>query len=72
MKIFCRDKIRNNIFKRYKRLKDYAEEFINKKREKESYIQKFIYQGKNFEEIYKEIDGRKEEIAFEELDEKEE
>ena len=72
MKIFCRDKIRNNIFKRYKRLKDYAAEFINKKREKESYIQKFIYQGKNFEEIYKEIDGRKEEIALEELDEKEE
>ena len=34
MKIFYREKIRNNIFKRYKRLKDYVEEFINKKGEK--------------------------------------
>lgn len=71
MKIFCRDKIRKNVFKRYKRLKDYVEEFINKKGEKESYIKKFIYQGKNFEEIYKEIDGRKEEIDLEELNEEE-
>ena len=72
MKIFCRDKIRNNIFKRYKRLKDYVEEFINKKGEKESYIKKFVYQGKNFEEIYKEIDGRKEEMPLEELNDEEE
>ena len=71
LKIFCRDKIRNNVFKRYKRLKDYVEDFINKKKEKENYIEKFIYQGKHFEEIYKEIDGRKEGIDIEELNEEE-
>ena len=71
MKIFCRNKVRNNVFKRFKRLKDYVEEFTNKKKEKESYIKKFVYQGKNFEEIYKEIDGRKEGIELEELNEEE-
>ena len=62
MRIFCKDRVKKNIFKKYKRLKDYIKEiFINKKKEKESYIQKFIYVGKNYEEIYNEIDGRKEE-----------
>lgn len=61
MKIFCRDKIKNNIFKNYKRLGNYINElYINKKKENDNFIKKFIYQAKNFEDIYKEIDGRKE------------
>lgn len=69
MKIFCRDKVRNNVFKKYKRLKDYVKEFINKKGEKESYIKKLVFQGKNFEEIYKDINGRKEGKDLKELNE---
>ena len=64
MRIFCNDKIKNNIFKKYKRLKDYVNELYIKKKENESYIRKFIYVGKNYEEIYNEIDGRKEEKNY--------
>ena len=61
MEIFCRDKVKNNIFKHYKRLNYYMNEFLNKKKENEKYIEKFIYQAKNYEEIYNNIDGRNEE-----------
>ena len=61
MKIFCSTEIGDNIFKNFKRLNDYINNIlIDKNHEKESYIEKFIYQALNFEQEYKKLDGRNE------------
>ena len=61
MKIFCSTEIGDNIFKNFKRLNDYINNIlIDKKKKKESYIEKFIYQALNFEQEYKKLDGRNE------------
>ena len=58
---FCCDNVEEGIFENYKRLKNYVEElYINKNKEKESFIKKFIYEANNFEKELKKLDGRKE------------
>ena len=58
---FCSDNVEEGIFENYKRLKNYVEElYINKNKEKESFIKKFIYEANNFEKELKKLDGRKE------------
>lgn len=58
---FCSDNVEEGIFGNYKRLKNYVEElYINKNKEKESFIKKFIYEANNFEKELKKLDGRKE------------
>lgn len=68
MKIFCSTNFENNAFKHFKRLNDYINTIlIDKNHEKESYIQKFIYQALNFEQEYKKLDGRNENKYFHNL-----
>ena len=58
---FCSDNVEEGIFENYKRLKNYVVElYINKNKEKESFIKKFIYEANNFEKELKKLDGRKE------------
>lgn len=58
---FCSDNVEEGIFGNYKRLKNYVEElYINKNKEKESFIKKFIHEANNFEKELKKLDGRKE------------
>ena len=58
---FCSDNVEEGIFENNKRLKNYVEElYINKNKEKESFIKKFIYEANNFEKELKKLDGRKE------------
>lgn len=60
MKIFCSNEIENNIYKDFKRLKNFVEDIlINKENENENYIKSFIFQGEHFEDEYDKIKGRK-------------
>ena len=58
MNIFCSNIIQDNIFKHFKRLKDYIDNELSK--EDQLYIEKFKYQALYYEDEYKEIKGRSE------------
>lgn len=61
MDIFCNDEIEDNIFKDFKRLKDYIHnELIKVYNEKDDYIELFKDQAKNYKIKIENIDGRNE------------
>ena len=58
MHIFCSNIIQDNIFKHFKRLKDYIDNELSK--EDTLYIEKFKYQALNYEDEYRKTNGRSE------------
>jgi hypothetical protein len=62
MKIFCNDKKEEGLFKEYKRLDEYIENFIKNlsenEKDKKDYFNQLKYAGINFEEGLKSIFGR--------------
>ena len=68
MKIFCIDKKEEGLFKEYKRLDEYIENFITNlsenEKDKKDYFNKLKYEGVNFEEGLKRIFGRNRKIAL--------
>ena len=68
MKIFCNNKKEEGLFKEYKKLDEYIENFIKNlsenEKDKKDYFNKLKYEGVNFEEGLKRIFGRNRKIAL--------